>query len=536
MKNRKRFQKFMISAVALTTLVPFATRAGTAQATWNDRYYGLKPTYGQAKTPYQKASGAGIGITQEKGNGDKSAAWVYDEQSSGYLWPTKKVQGEPFGPNKNHFKTSKEGKSGRKWVVYTVHNNEAGKVGMLYKNALMYYPKGNKKAVKLDAKITWNGTYRYAKDKHWNYGIGKSNVNLHFDTTDFNVKEPYMGAANFTLTLYKAGTNTPYAVHAPVTQTDIDYNQGLIFKDPAYLMAVSGARLNTGTYANWNTSTPNKSKIFGDDGKSVYSYRTDKKTGKKLKVNQGSVYANQKEGWFTYLPKSKQSSFNLTFVHDYKTVPYGYNESYFKTPSTAKPKTYKVKHIKPGPDNMDTKGNYSDNGQADLFGFDFKKGTVTPYKVPIDKWVSKRKGNFKPDSKKNPLEINDKQHAFFDVHTALKTPSIAYVDSKNDDSDYNGLPLKSAIKTQDDPIIKKLVPDARKHKQRLVLRDYIDPRLKVVGAHVYSSSWGDKYGKNLKSTRAFKVGTGTATGKHKGYTVVDAVMTDHAAKASTNET
>ena len=53
---------------------------------------------------------------------------------------------------------------------------------------------------------------------------------------------------------------------------------------------------------------------------------------------------------------------------------------------------------------------------------------------------------------------------------------------------------------------------------------------------MYSSGWGDKYGKNLKSTSAFKVAKGTATGKHDGYTVVDAVMTDKAAKASTQET
>ena len=514
----------MISAVALTTLVPFATRAGTAQATWTGRpsMYPLYNTYGQAKTPYQKASGAGIGINQDKGNGDKSAAWVYDQRSSGFLREMQNMQAQPFGPKKSHFKKSNEG--GVDWVVYTVDNSETGKVGVLYKNALMYYPKGNKKAVKLDAKLTWNGTYHYAHDEHWLHHNKKPNsVNVHFNTKHISVKEPYRGAARFSLTFYKAGTNTPYAVQAPVTQSDIDMDQGLIFNDPAYLMAVTDAKLNTGSYVGWNTSTPGKSKIFGDSGKYVYSKRG------KQRINQGSVYTYQNVGWFTYLPKLKQSTYTVTFVHGFPNIPYGYNESPFRTSSTAKPKTYSLKSIPSGPANMDTANHYGDDGQADLFGFDFDKGTVTPYKVPIDKWVSKKKGSFKPDSKKNPLEINDTQHAYFDVHTALKTPSIAYVDSKNDDSDYNGLPLKSAIKTQDDPVIKKLVPDAKKHKQRLVLRDYIDPRLKVVGAHVYSSSWGDKYGKKLKTTSAFKVGTGTATGKHDGYTVVDAVMTDEAA-------
>ena len=121
----------MISAVALTTLVPFATRAGTAQATWTGRpsMYPLYNTYGQAKTPYQKASGAGIGINQDKGNGDKSAAWVYDQRSSGFLREMQNMQAQPFGPKKSHFKKSNEG--GVDWVVYTVDNSETGKVGVL---------------------------------------------------------------------------------------------------------------------------------------------------------------------------------------------------------------------------------------------------------------------------------------------------------------------------------------------------------------------------------------------------------------------
>ena len=525
----------MISAVALTTLIPFATRAGTAQADWPghvSKGYGLKQTYGYAKISgikngvYKTGHGAGMGIKLNEGNGNNASQWAYDHKASGFLQPISNKNGmtaEPFGPRKSSFQTSKEGKNRHTWVVYTARDSEAGKVGMLYKNALWYYPNGYKKRVKLDAKLTWNGSYR-----PWTHG---KMVNVQFATTDIAIKEPWSGAANFSLILYKAGTKTPYAVHSFVAQSDIDYNQGILFDTPMYMATDTNAKLNGGPPQgvngfNWPTYVAGKSQVFGDDGTN-------------LPDHQGTVYANDHRGWFSYLPKSKQSTYNVTFVHGIAGVPWKLTEKFHPvTSSEAVPSTYSLKKIKRGPNDLDSGHYYKDGqkgGQADLFGFDFE-GTNIPYKVPIDKWVSKKKGSFKPDSKKNPLEINDTQHAYFDVHTALKTPSIAYVSSKNEDSDYNGLPLKSAIKTQDDPVIKKLVPDAKKHKQRLVLRDYIDPRLKVVGAHVYSSSWGDKHGKNLKSTSAFKVGTGTATGEHDGYTVVDAVMTDHAAKASTHDT
>ena len=522
----------MISAIALTTLVPFAARAGTAQADWPGKKslgYGLRQTYGYAKIPgikngvYKTGKGAGMGIELNKGNGDKASQWAYDHKASGFLQPISNKNGmkaEPFGPRKSSFQTSIEGRNHHTWVVYTARDSEAGKVGMLYKNALWYYPNGYKKRVKLDAKLTWNGSYR-----PWRTG---SMVNVQFATTDIAIKEPWSGAANFSLTFYKAGTKTPYAVHSFVAQSDIDYNQGILFDTPMYMASDTQAKLNGGPPQgvngfNWPTYVPGKSQVFGDDGTN-------------LPDHQGTVYANDHRGWFSYLPQRKQSTYNVTFVHGLAGVLYKLPEKFHPvTPSEAVPSTYSLKKIKRGPNDLDSGHYYKDGqkgGQADLFGFDFE-GTNIPYKVPIDKWVSKKKGDFKKHSQKNPLEINDTQHAYFDVHTALKTPSIAYVDSKNDDSDYNGLPLKSAIKTKDDPVIKNLLSRAKnkaasKHSQRLVLRDYIDPRLKVVGAHVYSSGWGDKYGKNLKSTSAFKVAKGTATGKHDGYTVVDAVMTDHA--------
>ncbi|QNQ82239.1 hypothetical protein [Lactobacillus sp. PV012] len=556
MKNRKRFQKFMLSAVALTTLIPFTSSAGIVQARWNKPWhtrYGLnqiniRAAYGELNAKHNNGK---IAIHEGSKNGNKLSAWAAEgsttsskskkkiPNTTGFLVENKGLSGQPFGAAAKNWSRSDEGdpKNIKKgdhhyWYIYTFPNGDYsknhGQIGMFYKNALTYYPNKNGKKVKLNARIVWNGDYHYQYNKKT-----MPNLNIHFDSKHLAVKEPYGGEGNFSLLLTRADNDQPFAVKSELTQTDVDAEQGLIFNAPNYILVSKNTKLNAGVQTSWaGTGIQNGvARIFGDYAEVL----TDKKTGKNLR--QGTVWKYDPDGRFSYIPKKSSSEYNVTFVHDYD------NEAYEapKLGSWAKPASInflnkhkiavgKIKHVAA---HKDTKGNYTDHAQADYFGFDFDKGTIVPYDIPVDKWVSKTKNNFTKHSTKET--INDTGTAYFDIHTSLKAPSSALVKSGNTDENYNALPLAAAINDKDDPYMVG-VKKSKHAKQQLVLTDYVDPSLKVVNAKVYESEWDDKYGRKLKpATKAFTLQYDKqGLNKHKGYTVVEAKMTDKAAEATSD--
>lgn len=253
----------MLSTVTLLMIAPLVSQSRNVHASENDTAYqpGMRKTYGIAS--YAKTGKGGkagrsgkIGIDlRSKWNsvdGTQNGDYVHDHIQDGYLIANTyesgkkkgqlKTDGQPFGPTKKKFKTSEEGEHDLStWVVYmNPKSSEAGKVGMLYKDALLYYPNTHKKGVKpgkpkhLDVRLVWNGSWRPGD-------MGKNN-NLQFATNGIGIKEPYQGAANFTLQLYyhssDAGTTgKPFkSIKTQIMQTDIDYKQGLIFNTPGYLI------------------------------------------------------------------------------------------------------------------------------------------------------------------------------------------------------------------------------------------------------------------------------------------------------------
>lgn len=557
MKNKKRFQRLMLSAAALLMVIPLTSQSHNAQASETTQMgghqpglintYGLEPNLSNGKGGYTGSNGR-IGIslrrTTYKGHktpGTDNANYVHKHKLTGFLVRNGSISGEPFGPNKRKFKTSKEGTNGnlRTWIVYTYpKDSEAGKVGMYYKDALLYYPNSKKNKpvtpTHLDARLIWNGTYRPQ-------GVNGNN-NLQFSTKNISIKEPYQGAANFTLKLYYSkGKNKgkPFkAIKTQIMQTDIDYKQGLVFNTPSYLIYDKSTKLNAGYTQTWNTYVPGKTTVFGD-------------LGKKHGI-QGTVLPEQKEGQITYVPKSKTNSFNVTFVHSYESVPVGYQSTKFASPasdSVLKKLNHSVKSLKSLPNHYDQNKNnrYETNskvsgGQSDYFGFEFDKGNSnTTYNVDADKLVGTKDHNFKKTTKNKPLTVKDDQTIYFDIHTQLKEPTSALVKSNNTNKDYNALPIKDALNDKNDPNLGKAgLTDAKKDKQRLVLRDYLDPRFEVAGdiKVYYSKKWNDTNlsgGKKNASKYFYTPYHAKATkGKYKGYTVIDAAMKPDAMKLSSD--
>lgn len=559
----------MLSATALLMIAPLMSQSQVANAREKSRGYnksepGMVNTYGiapnvdpsQIKSKGKGGSGKKLGVDLRSNhshvNGTKNAKYIHDHSIDGFLVLNVNKKGKlnkpgrVFGPNPKKFKYSWEGgknyttdkKKMSKWIVYTnPKNSEAGKVGMVYKNALTYYSntkkkKGSKtgKKIKLDAVLIWNGSWRPGN-------LGRNN-NLQFATDGIGIKEPYQGAANFTLKLYKAGSNTPFSTRTQIMQTDIDANQGLIFDTPSYLIYDKSTHLNAGYRSGvdnitWNTNVPGKVTIFGDKGKSLGN-------------NQGTVYGFQKKGQLSYIPKKKTSGYNITFVHGYSTVPFGYQSgAKFAKPISSKPtKTYGTGDLKRLADHFDKaedkKGNvrYTSGGATDYFAYEFDKGSVIPYKINADKLVSTKKNNFKKTTEKKPLTVKDNQTIYFDIHTQLREPSSAVTPVNNKDSDYNALPIKAALKDKNDPNIGK-IKDATKNQQRLVLKDYLNSNFELAGDPkiYYAKTWGDSTLKHEKAnaSKYFDVYTAKATkGKHKGQIVVDAVMKKDAMKLSSD--
>ncbi|MBD5429236.1 hypothetical protein [Lactobacillus sp.] len=228
-------------------LVPLASRSQTVHAAEWDKPWepGLIPTYGIAPNEATGKGGSGSklgvdlgGTAKKKGygsvDGKTNAENIHKDVLTGYLQLNKNISGQPIGSNGKKFRTSKEGDGNVTWVVYTQpSDSDAGKVGMYYKKALTYYPNMDNKTNKgkssspitLDAYLIWNGSYRP--------GENGSNNNLQFSTKNISVKEPYQGAANFTLILYDSKTGRKFKKIKPqIMQTDIDYKQGLIFNTP----------------------------------------------------------------------------------------------------------------------------------------------------------------------------------------------------------------------------------------------------------------------------------------------------------------
>lgn len=445
----------MFSAVALTALSPFIAQSQIAHAKpYGDRRatslfdgYGLVPNL---QNPNKGKGGIApeIGIRQGKPwapksstivDGTANAKYVHDHVQTGYLRLNKSgISGEPFGPTKSKFKLSREGNSGKlvDWVVYShATDAEKGKVGMLYKDALIYTPNTTNKNVKsrtpvhLDARLIWNGSYQPD-------GAGKNN-SIHFNTKDISVKEPYKGAANFTLKLYYHTTGKPFKkVRVQIMQTDLDYHQGLIFDTPAYLLYDYNATLNAGIKQDikgvrWDTTVPGKSLVFGDDGKT-------------LPHHQGTTYASKKESQVSYVPKAAQNEFNVTFVHGYATTPYAYQtRADFATPAASLPASYKLKDLKRDPNHFDQGKHYTSGGQSDYFGFMFNEGTNEAYHIQIDKQVSTKANHFThTGAVAKPLEVKNTQPIYFDIHTQLKEPSSALIPANNTEGDYNALPIK----------------------------------------------------------------------------------------------
>ncbi|MBD5429237.1 hypothetical protein [Lactobacillus sp.] len=300
----------------------------------------------------------------------------------------------------------------------------------------------------------------------------------------------------------------------------------------------SSTALNAGGNYGWSISTPGKTKVFGDSGH---------KNG-----SQGTVLPEQKKGQISYVPATATNSFNVTFVHGYKTVPSGYQSHRFASPTSSPNKLtkYAVKSLHSIGDHYDENvkdknGNtrYGNSGRADYFGFAFDSGSNIPYPVSINKMISTHDKNFKEyTSSKKPLTVKDSQPIFFDIHTQLKEPTSAFTNVKNKDDakTYYGLPLTSAVNDPNDPYIGKVseLKKSKKSKQILVLRDYIDPRFEIVSAKIYYSKWGDTYLNQKNSTtkdasKFFTVYSNkkvTNDGNYKGYTAVDAVMTTKAMK------
>ena len=364
--------------------------------------YGLAPDAKTGKGGLSGKSGSKLGIDMNRNNykgshvdGSQNAKNVH-KKLSGYLVRAGSIKGQPFGPTKSKFRVSMEGPKNHKipWVVYMKpKDSEAGKVGMYYKDALYYYPNSkNGKRLTLDARLFWNGSYRPN-------GVGANN-SLHFSTRNILIKEPYQGAANFTLKLYHNGK--PFkAIKTQIMQTDIDYKQGLIFNTSQYLIYDKSTHLDAGITQSWNTHVPGKITVFGDRGKSM---------GK-----QGTVLPEYKEGQITYVPKDPTSSFNVTFVHSYESVPYEYQtRAKFATP-TGTSTGYDVNKLEKISSDYDTKKWYHtvkdaagntivSGGQADYFGFEFDKGKTNDiYTIPADKYVGTKDNHFKKHNQKSPL-------------------------------------------------------------------------------------------------------------------------------------
>ncbi|QNQ83648.1 hypothetical protein FP435_03935 [Lactobacillus sp. PV037] len=557
MKKRKRFQKFMLSAVALTTLIPFTSQTSIVHAKWDGHYdprstdqRPIKDAYGIANTKYNgktKAISPYIGIEQGIKNGNQMADYVNAHKTTGFLVENKGLSGQPFGGTKKQWHISNEAdpkriKKGKKheWYVYHLPKNDpengdgvSGKLGMFYKNALTYYPneKGKEQTqgakVKLNARIVWNGDYHY--DNKGKMG----NPNIHFDTEHLAVKEPYDGEGNFSLILtYATGKNKgkPFKkIKSELSQTDIDSQQGILFNTPSYIIVNKSTKLNAGVETGYgiNSGIQNGlARIFGDEHRIL----RDKKTGKNLR--QGTVWPDDPDGRFSYIPKNPINEYNVTFVHGYNNQTYLSQSHRYAHPSASfKVLTGKFAH---DANNIDSKSNYEDAAQADYFGFDFDKGGTSSYEVPVDKWVSKT-NNFTKHSTKET--INDTGTAYFDIHTSLKAPSSALVKSGNTKDNYNALPLAAAINDKNDPYMVG-VKKSKHAKQQLVLTDYVDPSLEVVSAKVYESDWGDKYGKHRTDITKKNIFTvqSDKKGLHdkKGYTVVEAKMTDKAAEATSD--
>ncbi|TSO25409.1 hypothetical protein [Lactobacillus sp. LL6] len=533
MKSKKHFQKWMFCATALLMVAPLASQSQHVHASMNDvaRRPGITSTYGIApdaktgKGGLNRSSGK-MGVVlryNEHGHGTANANYIHKHKLSGFLVRTNKViHGRPFGPTKSKFKVSMEGDKGHRipWVVYMYpKESEAGKVGMYYKDALFYYPNSKKgRRLTLDARLFWNGSYRPN-------GIGAHN-SLHFSTRNISIKEPYQGAANFTLKLYHNGK--PFkAIKTQIMQTDIDYKQGLIFDPPQYLIYDKSTALNAGYIESWNTNVPGKIKVFGDQGTHH---------GK-----QGTVYPEQKQGQISYVPRNPTNSFNVTFVHSYESIPLNYQSHRFASPSGTST-GYDPDKLQTLPVDYDTKKYYQttqqlSGGQADYFGFEFDKGkTNSTYNVPVNKLVNTKDNHFKKVKQSSPLTVKDNQKIYFDIHTQLQGPSSAYVKEDNSDENYNGLPLKDALKDKSDPNLGKAgLTDAGKNKQRLVLKDSLDPSLELAGDPkiVYAENWNDTTlkGKRRDASKYFYVHH--AKDKH-GRTVVDAVLKPDAAKAKSD--
>ncbi|QNQ82383.1 hypothetical protein [Lactobacillus sp. PV012] len=564
MKNRKRFQKFMLSAVALTTLIPFTSQTSIVHARWannswtkNDPYNPQRPIrskYGVAKIKgYNNKSNPAISpylaIEQHSKNGSAMAKYVKDNDTSGSLVENKKISGQPFGGTTSKWSKSNEAGEGDThwWYIYHLPKNGsnagAGKVGMFYKNALTYYPnekaekgkgknKTQKQPVKLDARLVWNGDYHYQYDKN-----KMPNLNVHFDSNHLAVKEPYTGEGNFSLLLtYASGKKKgqPFRVRSEVAQTDIDYQQGILFNTPSYIIvnkAGNDTKLNAGVDTNYGVKAGVQNgvaRIFGEYGPTILNK-------KKENARQGTVLKTDPRGRFSYIPKKAMSEYNVTFVHDFNNENYGATSYKWATPASSY-NLIKTKNIKNDPHrNADSEKYNADHAQADYFGFDFDKGTSLLYTVPVDKWVSKT-DNFTKHSTKET--ISDTGSAYFDIHTSLKGPSTAFLKAGNTDKNYNALPLADAMNDKNDPYLAG-TKKSKYAKKQLVLTDYIDPSLEVVSAKVYQSNWGDKYGKHRKNVTddLFTVQKDKKGLKDKkGYTVVEAKMKPEATQANKSNT
>lgn len=216
-------------------------------------------------------------------------------------------------------------------------------------------------------------------------------------------------------------------------------------------------------------------------------------------------------------------------------MPSGYQtRAHFASPAKSFSKPYKVSSLTKLGKHFDKGKNYSADGSADYFAYEFDQGSNTPYMPKYDKLVGTKLGHFKSAKSSNKaISVKQDQPIYFDIYAQLVEPTSAYTTNKNHVSK---LPIKEALTDKNDPNLGKPgLEKGTKSQQGFVLRDYIDSNLTVESADVYySKKWGDKYlehGKEDASKYFYKPYIATVgSGPNAGKTAVDAVLKPKAAK------
>ena len=355
---------------------------------------------------------------------DKLVRDTIDKKMTGY-WFKADIKGQPFGVSKGAWS---QNPSNSRYLRYIKKPSEAGRVGMLYPNALNYhyYDKAKKtwRTKKLTVRITWMGG-----PANWD------NHKIIFNKRNFSMWMDGYGRDQFKFTYYSDEKGTKEeSVAVPFTFKDIDgpaRNQG------GQTIELKGkGNEKTFHYSLYDNGTKlhaiNDHTFGGDWGFPL------KKDGKR----EGTVLNNDPDGAITFLTK-KTASYNFIFGHEDMSPYKNFQTGKFNPGKTWDNKT--IQHAK----TLITSKN------TDYFAMDSNQHLAS-YSIEAKKFVSnKPKGKFT----KTSMTIDSTKPVYFDIRSHLKWPTMRFVKSNNTDDDYNAYPNKSGAMTVTDKLDKSMAVD-----------------------------------------------------------------------------